>query len=40
MRKIKNVEDTAKCLDIKLSDDEIKYMEEVVKPIQVEVLDK
>ena len=40
MRKVKNVEDTAKCLDIKLSADEIKYMEEVVKPIQVEVLDK
>ena len=40
MRKVKNVEDTAKCLDIKLSADEISYMEEVVKPIQVEVLDK
>lgn len=40
MRKVKNVEDTAKCLEIKLSESEIRRMEEAVKGIQVEVLDK
>jgi len=40
MRKASSVEDTAKCLDIKLSAEEVKLMEETVKSIQVEVLDK
>lgn len=40
MRKVKNVEDTAKCLEIRLSEDEMLQMEEAVKGIQVEVLDK
>lgn len=40
MRKPENVADTAKCVEIKLTADEITAMEEVVKSIQVEVLDK
>lgn len=40
MRRASSVEDTAKCLDIKLSAEEVKLMEETVKSIQVEVLDK
>lgn len=40
MRKPSSVESTAKCLSIKLTPEEVKAMEEVVKAIQVEVLDK
>ena len=40
MRKPENVADNAKCVDIKLSAEEIRMMEEAVKAIQVEVLDK
>ena len=40
MRRPANVEDTAKCLDTALSPDEVRFMEEVVRDIQVEVLDK
>ena len=40
MRKPANVIDTAKCVDIVLSQQEIEQMEAVVKAIQVEVLDK
>lgn len=40
MRKTSNVADTAKCLDIKLTPYEIDLMENAVKDIQVEVLDK
>ena len=40
MRKASSVEDTARCLDIKLTGEEVKLMEETVKSIQVEVLDK
>ena len=40
MRRPETVADTVRCLDVKLSPDELAYMEELVKPIQVEVLDK
>ncbi|MGN1231790.1 MAG: aldo/keto reductase [Anaerotignum sp.] len=40
MRRASSVEDTAKCMDIRLSAEDIKRMEEAVKSIQVEVLDK
>ncbi len=40
MRKASSVEDTVKCLDIKLRAEDIKCMEEAVKAIQVAVLDK
>ena len=40
MRKASSVEDTVRCLDIKLCDEDVKYMEEIVKAIQVAVLDK
>lgn len=40
MRKPENVADTAKCLDVVLTPDELASMEEAAKPIQVEVLDK
>lgn len=40
MRKASSVEDTVKCLDIKLRAEDIKCMEEAVKTIQVAVLDK
>ena len=40
MRRASSVEDTAKCLDIKLKAEGIKRMEEAVKAIQVAVLDK
>lgn len=40
MRREETVKDNVKCLDIKLSADEVKMMEDVVKDIQVEVLDK
>lgn len=40
MRKPANVADTAKCLDVVLTPDELASMEEAAKPIQVEVLDK
>ena len=38
--KASSVEDTVKCLDIKLCEEDVKYMEEAVKAIQVAVLDK
>lgn len=40
MRRKESVEDTVRCLDVKLSPDELAYMEDAVKAIQVEVLDK
>jgi len=40
MRRPSSVADTAKCLDIKLSPEEIRIMEDAVKAIQVAVLDK
>ena len=40
MRRPETVADTVRCLDVKLSPEEIACMEDVVKPIQVEVLDK
>ncbi len=40
MRRPENVADTVKCLDVRLSPEEIAAMEETVKAIQVEVLDK
>lgn len=40
MRKPSSVEDNKKVVDIKLSQQDIEFMEEVVKNIQVEVLDK
>ena len=40
MRRASSVEDTAKCLDIKLKAEDIKRIEEAVKAIQVAVLDK
>ena len=40
MRKASSVEDTVKCLDIKLRAEDIKCMEKAVKTIQVAVLDK
>lgn len=40
MRRTSSVEDTARCLDIELSPEEVTAMEDVVKSIQVEVLDK
>ena len=40
MRRPENVADTVKCLDIRLSADEIERIEQTVKAIQVEVLDK
>lgn len=40
MRKVSSVEDSVKCLDVSLTNDEIQFMEDVVKDIQVEVLDK
>ena len=40
MRKASSVEDTVKCLDIRLRAEDIKCMEEAVKTIQVAVLDK
>ena len=40
MRRPENVADTVRCLDVRLSPEELTRMEEVVKPIQVEVLDK
>ncbi|MGN0136693.1 aldo/keto reductase [Anaerotignum sp.] len=40
MRRASSVEDTAKCIDINLRPEDVKRMEEAVKSIQVEVLDK
>ena len=40
MRRPAHVADTVRCLDVKLTPEELAMMEEVVKPIQVEVLDK
>ncbi len=40
MRKVSSVEDSVKCLDVSLTNDDIQFMEDVVKDIQVEVLDK
>jgi methylglyoxal reductase len=40
MRKVSSVEDSIGCLDVSLTKDEIQFMEDVVKDIQVEVLDK
>ena len=40
MRQPANVADTAKAVDITLSPEELRAMEEIVKPIQVEALDK
>jgi methylglyoxal reductase len=40
MRKPENVADTAGCVEIELSEQELREMEETVKDIQVEVLDK
>ena len=40
MRKPENVADTVRCLTLSLSPAELAAMEETVKPIQVEVLDK
>ena len=40
MRQPANVADSAKAVDITLSPEELRAMEEIVKPIQVEVLDK
>ena len=40
MRKVSSVEDSIWCLDVSLTKDEIQFMEDVVKDIQVEVLDK
>ncbi len=40
MRKPQNVADTAKCLDVVLTPEELAVMEEAAKPIQVTVLDK
>ena len=40
MRKPQNVADTARCLEINLTPDEIRFMEEAVAPIQVAVLDQ
>ena len=40
MRQPANVADTAKAVDITLSQEEVRTMEEIVKSIQVEVLDK
>ena len=40
MRKPQNVAVTARCLEINLTPDEIRFMEEAVAPIQVAVLDQ
>lgn len=40
MRKPANVRDTAACLDVNLTPDELAALEEAARPIQVEVLDK
>ena len=40
MRKASSVEDTVKCLELKLCEEDTKRMEEAVKEIQVAVLDK
>ena len=40
MRKPENVADTVRCLELRLSQEELASMEETVKSIQVEVLDK
>ena len=40
MRKLANVEDNAKCLDIALTAEDAAFMEETVKDIQEAVLDK
>ena len=40
MRKPSSVADNAKCLDIRLSAEEVRLMEEAVASVQVEVLDK
>ena len=40
MRRRESVEDTVRCLDVHLSPDELALMEDVVRDIQVEVLDK
>ncbi len=40
MRKPRNVADTARCLAIELTPDEVRFMEEAVSAIQVAVLDK
>ncbi len=40
MRKPQNVADTARCLEIDLTSDEVRMMEEAVSSIQVAVLDK
>ena len=40
MRKPENVADTVRCLELRLSPEELAQMEEAVKPIQVAVLDK
>lgn len=40
MRRPQNVADTARCLDLVLTPDEVRRMEEAVAPIQVAVLDK
>lgn len=40
MRKIANVEDTVRCMEISLTEEECRAIENAVKDIQVEVLDK
>ena len=40
MRRASSVEDTAKCVNIKLSAEDIVFMEESIKDIQEAVLDK
>lgn len=40
MKDPKKVSDTAKCLDVKLSEEDAGNMEELIRDIQVEVLDK
>ncbi len=40
MRREASVADTVKCLEVRLSDEEVRLMEEAAAPIQVEVLDK
>ena len=40
IRRPQNVADTARCLEINLPPDEVRWMEEAVAPIQVKLLDK
>lgn len=40
MRRPSSVEDTVRCLDVALSPDELRFMEDAVRPIQEKVLDK